>query len=219
MAGKLVIFDLDGTILDTLEDLHDSLNEILRRHGMEERTLGETRSFVGNGIRKLICRAVAEGTGEETIDIMFSEFLPYYKEHCKEKTVPYRGIPELLKKLRGERYQTAVVSNKADSAVQELCTHYFPGLFDACAGEKPDIRRKPSPDAVNLLLSELSVQKEKAVYIGDSDVDVETARNAGLSFIGVDWGFRGKEFLASHGADRIAMNPEELFDQIHERLP
>lgn len=219
MSGKLVIFDLDGTILDTLEDLRGSLNMVLSRHQFPPRTIDETRQFVGNGIRNLITRGAPEGTEEALIDAMFSEFLPYYKEHCAEKTAPYPEIPMLLQKLREEGYLTAVVSNKADPAVQELCRHYFPELFDTCVGEKPDVARKPAPDTVFEVLRHLEVSAGDAVYIGDSDVDILTAQNAKLPFIGVDWGFRGRAFLNEHGADAVAKDPKELHQMIKEILP
>lgn len=207
---RLLIFDFDGTVLNTLEDLCGSLNEILRRNRFPERTLNETRHFVGNGIRKLIERAVPEGTSEETIDRLFQEFLPYYEAHCAEKTAPYPGIPELLSRLKKEGFLTAVVSNKADPAVQILCETYFKGLFDIAVGEKPGIARKPAPDMVDEVLGCLKVSKKEAVYIGDSEVDLKTAENAGLPCIGVDWGFRGADFLREHGADCIVFTPEEL---------
>lgn len=208
---RLAIFDFDGTVLNTLDDLHDSLNVILSQHDMPERTLEETRRFVGNGIRKLLARAVPEGTDENTIDTLFSEFLLYYEAHCAVKTAPYPGIVELLTNLRGVGMLTAVVSNKADPAVQILCRDYFAGLFDLAVGEKPGIARKPAPDMTAAVLRELNVAREDAVYIGDSDVDLETARNAGLPCIGVDWGFRGEKFLRAHGAEVVVFSPEELY--------
>ena len=209
-AYKLAIFDLDGTILNTLDDLHDSLNIILSRHHFPPRTLDETRRFVGNGIRNLISRAVPEGTDDGTIDTMFSEFLPYYEAHCAEKTAPYPGIGELLTALRDAGISTAVVSNKADPAVQTLCAQYFPGLFDLAVGERKGAARKPAPDAVFEVLRVLGTEKKDAVYVGDSDVDLKTAENAGLPCIGVDWGFRGEAFLRAHGAETVVFSPEEL---------
>lgn len=210
MQIRLAIFDFDGTVLNTLDDLHDSLNVILRRNELPERTLDETRRFVGNGIRKLIERAVPKGTDDAAIDRLFGEFLPYYEAHCAVKTAPYEGILPMLRALRGKGIKTAVVSNKADPAVQILCGQYFAGLFDAAAGETKEIARKPAPDMVNAVLERLSVPREAAVYIGDSDVDLETARNAKIPCIGVDWGFRGEAFLKAHGAKTIVYSPEEL---------
>lgn len=207
---RLAVFDFDGTVLNTLEDLHDSLNVILSAHHFPLRTTDETRRFVGNGIRKLIERAVPENTAETVIDSLFAEFLPYYEAHCAEKTAPYPGILELLTDLRKRNILTAVVSNKADPAVRILCDRYFQGLFDAAVGERPGTRRKPAPDMVYAVLQELQVEKDAAFYIGDSDVDLETAKNAGLPCIGVDWGFRGADFLRAHGAKMIAYTPQDI---------
>ncbi len=206
----LVVFDMDGTILNTLEDLWNSLNHTLSQNGYPERTLEETRTFVGNGIRKLIERALPAGTANEEVDRMYGKFIPYYQLHCADKTRPYAGVTELLRTLRGAGFLTAVVSNKADSAVQELCTQYFEGLFDYAIGEKPGMRKKPAPDAVDEVLERLGVQREKAVYIGDSEVDIATAKNAGLDSIIVKWGFREEDFLKEHGAEVLAATPKEV---------
>ena len=215
---KLAVFDMDGTILDTLEDLQDSLNEILRRHGYPERTYEEVRSFVGNGIRRLIRLAVPESVTEAEVDSLLQEYLPYYQAHCAEKTKPYDGIPQLLQRLRQAGVLTAVVSNKADAAVQKLCEDFFEGCFDAAAGETADARRKPAPDLVNKVLDMLCVtDRSEAVYIGDSEVDKATAENSELRFIGVDWGFRGRAFLESLGAERIADRPEDV-DEFIRRM-
>ena len=207
---KLVIFDLDGTILNTLEDLADSLNAVFRMHALPERTIDEVRRFVGNGIRNLIIRAVPEGSGEEIIEKAYQDFVVYYKAHCAEKTAPYAGIPKLLSELKAAGYKTAVVSNKGDFAVQELCVQYFPGMFDMAAGEKEGVRRKPAPDAVNHVLKTLGIAREDAVYVGDSDVDIATAQNSEMDAVIVDWGFRDRAFLMEHGAKVIVSTPEEL---------
>jgi len=214
---KLAVFDMDGTILDTLSDLHLSVNHILKEAGYPERTLDEVRRFVGNGIHKLIERAVPEGTSEEKIDALFQNMLVYYNDHCTEHTAPYEGIPELIQELKSHGIKVAVVSNKANTAVQTLCQQYFPGLFQAAVGEKPDVRRKPAPDSVNAVLKELDVQREDAVYIGDSDVDVMTAKNAQMDCIGVDWGFRGEAFLRSYGCDNVVFQPKEIGEQLLQR--
>lgn len=210
MRYKLAIFDLDGTLLNTLEDLADSVNHALTECGHSNRTIDEVRRFVGNGIWKLIERSVPQGTEIAEIDRVHVEFTTYYKVHCADKTKPYDGILELLKTLREHGVRTAVVSNKADYAVKELCKQYFDGLLDAAVGECEGIKRKPAPDSVNAVLKELGVKKEEAVYIGDSDVDVETAKNAGMQEIAVDWGFRDTEFLKEHGAAVIVSNTEEI---------
>lgn len=216
MKYDLLIFDLDGTILDTLEDLKLSTNYALSFHGFPERTLDEVRRFVGNGIGKLIERAVPLGTSPEETQRVLATFKRHYGVHCADHTKPYAGIETFLQALRKKGYQTAVVSNKADFAVQELKEQYFPGLFDFVVGEREGIRRKPCPDSVNEVLKMLGKTKEQAVYIGDSDVDVETAKNAGMPVIGVSWGFRGRKFLEEHGAEWIADTPEDLWKFIEE---
>lgn len=211
---KLAVFDMDGTILDTLEDLKDSTNFALEKCGYPVRTYDEVRRFVGNGIRKLIERAVPEGLTVEQIDRVHEVFTEHYKVHCADKTKAYDGIKPLLEKLRASGVKTAVVSNKADYGVQELCKEYFDGLFDYAVGEREGIRRKPAPDAVNEALRVLGIDKSEAVYIGDSDVDFETAKNAELPCISVLWGFRDEEFLREKGATLFVRDPAEIYDII-----
>lgn len=210
MRYELVIFDLDGTLLNTLEDLKDSLNYALEKSGYPARSLEEVRRFVGNGIRKLIERGVPEGTEIPDIDTVHKDFTGHYAVHCADKTRPYDGIPELLHSLRAAGCKTAVVSNKADYAVQELCRQYFDGLFDLAVGERKNILKKPAPDSVYEVLRQLKVEKNYAVYVGDSEVDIETARNAGLHSIIVDWGFREREFLMEKGAETIVSKPQDI---------
>ena len=176
MKYELLVFDMDGTILDTLVDLKNCMNHTLRLHHMPERTLDEIRSFVGNGIRRLIEQAVVSGTSIETLDAIHRDYMDYYKIHCADETKPYDGIIDAIRQLRSLGYKTAVVSNKAHPAVLELCDQYFPGLFDIAIGERPEVARKPAPDMVFHALEYFSVSKENAVYIGDSDVDVATAK-------------------------------------------
>lgn len=209
---KLAVFDMDGTILDTLEDLKDSVNYALKECGFPARTYDEVRRFVGNGIRKLIERAVPEGTDISDIDRVHEVFTGYYKVHCADKTKAYDGIKPLIEELRANGVKTAVVSNKADYGVQELCKQYFDGLFDYAVGEREGIRRKPAPDSVNEALRALGTDKSEAVYIGDSDVDFETAVNAGLPCISVLWGFRDEEFLRSKGATLFVSKPSEILN-------
>lgn len=206
------IFDMDGTILNTLDDLMDSTNFALKNNGLKERSLEEIRFFVGNGIQKLIERAVPQGTSKEVFEKVFADFKSHYKIHCADKTSYYDGIPSVIQTLRKMGVKTAVVSNKADFAVQELVEVYFKGLFDVALGEKTGVSKKPSPDMVNAALSVLGVEKEAAFYIGDSDVDFETAKNSSLDFIGVSWGFRGRKFLENLGAKNIIDSPEELLN-------
>ncbi len=210
MRYKLVIFDMDGTILNTLEDLTDSLNFTLETAGFPTRRIEEVRQFVGNGIQKLVERGVPQGADSDSVKRVYETFKAYYKLHCADKTRPYSGILELLCQLRNAGCKTAVVSNKADFAVQSLCTRYFDGLFDAAVGDRDGIRKKPAPDSVNEVLRQLGVARDDAVYIGDSDVDIETAQNACIDEIAVDWGFRDRTFLQSRGAKHIVSAPKAL---------
>lgn len=210
MKYKLAVFDLDGTVLDTLEDLKNAANYALGVAGFPERTTDEVRRFVGNGIRKLIERAVPPGTSEADIVRVHECFTEFYRVHCADNTKPYEGIPKLLADLREIGCLTAVVSNKADYGVQALCRDYFPGLFDIALGEREGVRKKPAPDSVNSVLSQLGVRAEEAVYIGDSDVDIMTGVNAQMRVISVDWGFRSRECLKEAGAESIISCPEDI---------
>lgn len=212
MKYKLAIFDMDGTILNTIDDLAASLNAVLEKSGFPTRTMDEVIRFVGNGLRKLIERGVPEGSDSETVDRVLADFKAYYAVHCADRTAPYDGIIELLKNLRTNGCLTAVVSNKADDAVQELCKKYFDGLFDYAVGERSGFLRKPAPDSVNEVLEKLNVSREKAVYIGDSDVDIMTAQNAGMDSIIVEWGFRERDFLLKKGAKTIVSAAKEIED-------
>lgn len=214
MKYELIVFDMDGTILDTLKDLKNSMNHTLRLYNMPERTLDEIRSFVGNGIRKLIERAAVSGTPETIIEAIHKDFMKHYEVHCADFTKPYDGVNDLILELKSRGYKTAVVSNKAHDAVLDLCDQYFPALFDLALGEKPEIAKKPAADMVNLALEKLQISREKAVYIGDSDVDVATARNSNLDMIAVDWGFRTREFLVEQGAKTIVSHPEEILQLV-----
>lgn len=214
MKYKAVIFDMDGTILNTLEDLKNATNYSLRQFGMPERSLEEVRMFVGNGIRKLVERAVPAGTSEEKINQVFDVFLEYYEIHSADNTSPYPGILELVEKLKKSGIKTAVSTNKADVPAQELGREYFNGIFDLIVGQQDGLKVKPAPDSVNKILSILDIQKKDAIYIGDSDVDVQTAKNSGLDFIGVSWGFRGREFLEKNGAKNIVDNANEILDLV-----
>ncbi len=217
MRYKLAVFDMDGTILNTLEDLADSTNYALKANGLPERTIDEVRRFVGNGIRLLIERAVPTDTDKELTDKVFDTFKEYYKTHCAVKTRPYDGIKDVLLELRKAGCLTAVVSNKADFAVQDLCKDYFDNLFDFAIGEREGIKKKPAPDSVFEVLSKLNVEKDDAVYIGDSDVDFATSVNAGMDVIMVGWGFRDAEFLREKGVKRIIKQPSEILDIILEK--
>lgn len=210
MKTELIIFDLDGTILNTLEDLADSVNYALISNQFPTRTMEEVRSFVGNGIKKLIERAVPEGCKDTIVDKVFTDFKEHYEKHCADKTRPYDGISELLGELQNKKYHLAVVSNKADFAVQELCETYFSGKFEYVVGERKGIRRKPYPDSVLEVLDKLQINKENAVYVGDSEVDIQTAKNAGIKMICVEWGFRDRAYLMEQGAENFAASPIEI---------
>lgn len=211
MKYKVAVFDMDGTILDTLQDLKDSINFALKENGFPERNLEEVRLFVGNGLKKLVERAVPENASDKDKEDVFSSFNRYYPEHCDIHTKPYDGIIELLQKLKSNGMKVAVNSNKPDYGVKELCKKYFDGVFDAEVGIKDGMKTKPSPDAVNKILALLNCKKKDSVYIGDSDVDIMTAKNAELHSISVDWGFRSKDFLKKSGAEKIVENCDELY--------
>lgn len=209
---KTVIFDLDGTLLDTLEDLTDAVNYALEAYKMPLRTIEEVRNFVGNGVRKLMLQAVPDGEKNPSFEEIFSLFKEYYGEHCNDKTGPYKGILELMEELRKQGYVMGIVSNKIDSAVKELNSMYFADYIQVAIGEKEGVQRKPAPDTVFAALQELGMEKETAIYIGDSEVDLATARNAGIPCISVLWGFREREFLEECGADMFAETPKDVSD-------
>jgi len=207
-----VIFDMDGTTLNTIEDLSDSVNFILTKYGYPNRTLEEIKSFVGNGVANLIERSIPDGRNNPNFENCLSEYKDYYRDNMQNKTAPYDGIIELLKELRKKNYKLAIVSNKFDKAAKELNTKYFGGCIDVAIGESGNIKKKPAPDGVFKALKELNSTPKKAVYVGDSEVDVKTAQNAGLICIGVTWGFRDRKVLEKMGADFIIDKPEELFN-------
>lgn len=207
-----VIFDMDGTVLYTLDDLKTATNVILRQYGYPERSLDEVRQFVGNGIRKTIERAVPADVAEnqELIDLMFTDFQKYYDVHCLDETRPYDGILELMDTLKAKGYKMAIVSNKVDTAVKELNQHFFGDRVPVAIGEKPGVKKKPAPDTVFAALEELGSTKEESVYIGDSDVDFNTALNSDMPCISVLWGFRDRDFLERMGASTFAQKPEDI---------
>ena len=216
MKYKLAIFDLDGTLLDTLEDLKDSVNYALGQYGLPLRSYGEVRRIVGHGIRNLIDNAVPPDTAPELTDCVFEAFKAHYKLHCADKTAPYPGVCDLLRDVRAAGIYVGVISNKADGAVQELMTTYFGGLVDIARGELPGVPRKPAPDGVLAMINGFGIAPGEAVYIGDSEVDVETARNAGLDHIIVTWGFRDREQLVECGARVFADRAEDVFRLLTE---
>ena len=212
MTYSTYIFDLDGTLLDTLGDLAASVNFALREHGMPEHSIDDVRSFVGNGVRLLMERAIPDGADNPDFEATFATFRQYYMAHSLDTTRPYDGVPEALRELRNRGCQLAVVSNKMMAATQELIRHFFPDTIAVAIGEHEaeGIRKKPAPDTVFAALRELGVGQEGAVYVGDSDVDIRTAENAGLPCISVLWGFRDKDFLIKHGAKTLISAPSEL---------
>ncbi len=204
------IFDLDGTLLNTLGDLCASCNYALKTMGFPTRTLDEVRRFVGNGVAKLIERAVPEGTSAELTAETLDVFRGHYLDHGLDTTCPYDGIPEMLAELKRKGKRIAVVSNKFNDATRQLCAHFFPDTVEVAIGETSTIRKKPAPDTVIEAMRQLGVTAEDAVYIGDSDVDVMTARNSGMPCISVLWGFRDKNFLIESGATTFAEVPADI---------
>ena len=207
---KAVIFDLDGTLLDTLDDLAAATNWALRHNGLPERSRDEVRQFVGNGVRRLIERAVPDGEANSLFEHTFEDFKRYYVDHCQDRTCLYEGVPAMLQALQSRGLRLAIVSNKLQAGVDELYDRYFRDTVEVAVGERPEVRRKPAPDMVQTALRELGVTPDEAVYVGDSDVDLLTAHNSGLPCISVLWGFRDKEFLVAHGATCLAERPEDV---------
>lgn len=218
MSYNTYIFDLDGTLLDTLQDLAVSVNYALRQHHMPEHSVDDIRRFVGNGVRLLMERAVPDGAGNPQFDAAFDTFRQYYMKHSLDTTRPYNGIPELIRELHNRGCQMAVVSNKMMAATQELVRHFFPEIPVAIGEHEAEgIRKKPAPDTVFAALQQLAGKQRiangeepAAVYVGDSDVDLATARHAGLPCINVLWGFRDRDFLLAHGATNFAEHPLDI---------
>lgn len=206
------IFDLDGTLLNTINDLADSTNFALEKNGYKKRTVEEVRSFVGEGVRKLMVRALPNDVDDSVIDQCIKDFKEHYSKNMRNKTAPYEGIMELLKTLKDNNMKVGVVSNKFDRAVKELCKDYFGDLVDIAVGEREGIAKKPAPDSVFEALRILDAKKEYVLYIGDSDTDMETAKNAGVDSVGVTWGFRDKELLIETGAKYIAEKPLDILE-------
>ena len=208
------IFDLDGTLLDTLDDLAASTNYALRAFGLPERSRDEVRRFVGNGVRRLMQQAVPDGESDPRFEEVLATFRKHYLHHSMDTTQPYPGIMPMLARLREEGHATAVVSNKFDAATKQLCAHFFADTIDVAIGEHEaeGIRKKPAPDTVLEALRVLGVGAEGAVYVGDSEVDIATARNSGLPCVSVLWGFRDRDFLEAHGATDFITTPMELLN-------
>ncbi len=214
MKYKNIIWDLDGTLLDTLYDLYLATNYALKTHGMPERTYEEVRQFVGNGVRRLMALSVPNGEDNPAFEDTFTTFKSYYVDHCRDNTGLYPGISEALKGLKARGYRMAIVSNKLQAGVTELHETFFKDFIDVAIGERPNIRRKPAPDMVHLAMKELGATNEDSVYIGDSEVDVATGHGAGLPCISVLWGFRTKEELLANGATDFVNTPAELLKKL-----
>ncbi|MDK2868224.1 MAG: phosphoglycolate phosphatase [Clostridiales bacterium] len=214
-----VIFDLDGTLLNTLEDLADSVNAALTAEGFPVRTLEEIRTFVGNGAERLIRRSVGGNADEMTVQKVLGVYKAHYDRNCQNKTALYPGISELLERLKAEGYKMAIVTNKHQEAVKPLYEAYFEELIDVAIGQQEAYRKKPDPDAVFLAVQALDADRERAVYIGDSEVDLETANRASLPCFLVTWGFRDRSALEAAGGTHFADSPETLFDLLNQYEP
>lgn len=214
MRYQTAVFDLDGTLLDTLEDLYLATNAALESHSLPRRSRDEVRMFVGNGVEMLIRRAVPSCTDEETTLAVLADFKTTYAAICEDHTRPYDGILDMLRALREKGIRVAVVSNKFDAATKQLCQKYFGDLVEVAIGERTGVRKKPAPDTVYEALKELGMTATGAVYIGDSDVDIQTARNCGMPCISVTWGLRDKDFLLQSGAEILVDTPERLLGVI-----
>lgn len=210
MKYKAVLFDMDGTVLDTLGDLAAAVNHTLREFSMPERSIAEVAAALSNGAAYLIAHTVPAGTPKELTDKVLAAYAPYYDAHCDILTGPYDGIVPLMQKLRERGVKLAVISNKQDTAVKPLAEKYFPGLLEIAVGESAEVRRKPNPDAVLAALCHIGVEREEAIYVGDTEVDLQTARNAGMECASVDWGFRTREQLVEIGAEHIFDTVQEL---------
>ena len=213
---KVIIFDLDGTLLNTLEDLYIGFNYAIGEFGYPKRRIEEIRNFVGNGIKKAIERALPYRVEESKLEQIVSVFKKYYSEHMNEHTRPYDEVVEMLFELKKKGYKIAVVSNKYDDAVRELCKKQFGDLIDIAVGEGYGVKKKPAPDGVLKIINELKA--EEAIYIGDSEVDIQTAKNSGLPCISVLWGYKDREFLEKNGAKIFAEKPKDIIKIIEKKI-
>ncbi len=211
-----IVFDMDGTVLNTLEDLTVSMNYVLEKFGMPGHTVEEYRLFFGNGVKEALRLAMPEDASTEVIDEMLPIYKEHYDAHCLDKTGPYDGIVEVMEELKRRGYKLAIVSNKIDSAVKELNNKFFSKAVEVAIGEKPGVNRKPAPDMVEAALKEMGSSKEESVYIGDSEVDFMTAKNSGLPCISVLWGFRDKDYLIEQGAYCFADKPSDIIQILEE---
>lgn len=211
---KAILFDMDGTLMDTLDDLTDSTNYVLEKNNLPKRTREEIRSFVGHGIKWTIIRSVPEGTSEDLIEKCYNEMLVYYKDHSLIKTAPYNGVNQLMEKLHKEGYRIAIITNKAEESAKIITKKFFGDIVDFTIGDNRKAPLKPSPDNIYRALENLKITKEEAVYIGDSEVDVLTGKNSSMEMIAVLWGFRDKEILIENGAKIFAKDALTLEKEI-----
>ena len=214
MAYRAVLFDMDGTVLDTLTDLENAVNTAMRRFELPEVSREKVRASLGNGAARLIHECVPAGTDEALTEQVVAWYKPWYDAHCCIETGPYPGILPLMEHLRERGLKLAIISNKADPAVQELAERFFPGLLETAVGESETVRRKPDPDAVLTAAEQMGLRPEDCVYVGDTEIDIATARNAGMDCLTVAWGFRSVEQLFASGAASVAYTAEELEQQI-----
>jgi len=212
MRYRAVLFDMDGTVLDTLDDLTNAVNHVLGEYRMPPITRQQAASYLGNGAKHLLTRSAPAGTPEALIAEMLRVYQPWYDSHCAILTAPYPGILPLMRALRAAGVRQAVISNKQDSAVKRLAERHFPGLLETAVGESAAVRRKPNPDAVLHALGEMGIERTEAVYVGDTEVDLQTAENAGLACAAVGWGFRTEAELREAGASRVFQSVRELQD-------
>ena len=211
---KAVIFDLDGTLLNTLEDIADSVNAALAAFHLQPRTYEQVRRSVGNGARRLMNESIPGGDSHPQFQEILEYYVPYYEAHCKIKTAPYEGVLKMMARLKEAGIKMAIVSNKGDGAVKELSREFFADLVDTSVGERENIRKKPSPDSVLEAMREIGVSKEESLYVGDSEVDSATARNAGIPVALVTWGFREREELTILDPAYLIDEPSQLCDAI-----
>ena len=214
MAYKAVLFDMDGTVMNTIEDLHDAVNFTLSSFEMPEISLADTMRFVGNGARRLIEQAVPADTDREQLERVLKYYVNYYQAHCMVKTAPFEGVIEMMTRLKKAGIRQVIVSNKPDVAANEIAERFFGGLAEFVMGEKEGLRRKPWPDMVDAAVGRLGLSKDECLYVGDSEVDIATAKNAGVQCNPVLWGFRDRKTLEEAGAPVIAETPAELGDMI-----
>lgn len=212
MTIQTVIFDLDGTLIYSLEDIADSVNYAMKKYGFKEYTVDEVKDAIGNGVRLLIERITPDDVPEDVFESCLSDFKEHYSKNMYNKTRPYDGVVDMLRKLRGDGYKIAVLSNKFDSAVKELCDRYLDGLIDLAVGQKDGVKEKPDPAGVLAIAKELETPIETCLFVGDSEVDIQTANNAGIDCISVTWGYKDVNFLYENGASKLVYIPEDILE-------